>query len=76
MTKAEIKLVINIVKDTTAFRTHHIDYKVGDREVRVWGIESNDENFYYTQIIQLFESPFCTFVTYDPERAKCVLVIF
>jgi len=75
MTKVDCELVEKIIKHTRAFRVKNIDYEATRERVVVWSTSKISDPFYATEIIPLFTELFQTYVTYDVERDKCVLVI-
>ena len=76
MDKASLLLSEKILKHTSGFRLGQFKYEKTGESIRVWGNSNVGDTFHSTEIIQLFTQLFDTYITYDSQKNKCVLVIF
>lgn len=76
MKKEDLVHIEEVLKHSSIFKCGQVGYEMSEDVVLVWSIKYRDSLFYATELIPLFTYPFFTYIRYESDREKCVMVIF
>ena len=74
---SKINSIVFIIENSSSFNCKHIQYSVenDNSQVNIWTSNHEEDTFFSMTLIILL-SAFCSYITYDEVKKKCVLVVY